>query len=111
MVVALGSTSETRKETRESQEVSNLCPTSVQPHFPRITVHNWGVQPVQPISIHKVVLLKKGGYGGCVRAEGVFGNSYREVGQVGQVGHLSSALSHLRGTRYGAVTGPASCRL
>ena len=59
MVVALGSTSETRKETRESQEVSNLCPTSVQPHFPRITVHNWGVQPVQPISIHKVVLLKK----------------------------------------------------
>lgn len=30
-------------------------------------------------------------------AGGVFGNSYREVGQVGQVGHPSSALSHLRG--------------
>ena len=63
MVVALGSTNETQKETRESQEVSNLCPTSVQPHFPQITALDWDVQPVQPISIHKVVLIKKGDIG------------------------------------------------
>ena len=36
------------------------CPTSVQPRFCRIPVLHWDVQPVQPISIQKVVLVKTG---------------------------------------------------
>ena len=76
MAVALGSTNETQKQTHESQEVSNLCPTSVQPHFPQIALPHWDVQPVQPISIHKVVLVKKGGMEAYTGAGGVFGKSY-----------------------------------
>ena len=76
MAVALGSTNETRKKTHESQEVSNLCPTSVQPHFPKIALPHWDVQPVQPISIHKVVLVKRGIWGLYGGAGGVFGKSY-----------------------------------